>query len=347
VTRSGIVLAGTIVLDIVYMIDQWPDEEQIAFIRQTVEGPGGPPHNAAAGLVKLGAEFPVTMICVVGDDPAGDTFIRIAGELGLDTSNVIRVEGHSTDVTHVMTSKATGRRTFFFHPGANGTITAGQMLPREDNGRIFYLGSPGISTSMDASDGWRTALRAARNRGFKTCMELCPVPPDLQRAQTLPCLPLLNYFVINDSEAEILSGLHVTMDGHFDKNLAQKAAQKLLDLGVNEIVSIHHPEGAIALRKSGEFAYAASVNVPKAEIIGTVGAGDAFYAGMLFGIHESWALDKSLALGNAAAATSLHSATTSSSIRPWKECLNYAKSKGLSENKSFAHHPRRQSVSRQ
>ena len=206
-TRSGIVLAGTIVLDIVHMIDQWPDEEQIAFIRQSIEAPGGPPHNAAAGLMKLGADFPVQMICIVGDDAAGETFIRIAGELGLDTSNVIRANGHSTDLTHVMTSKATGRRTFFFKPGANGTMTAEQMLPTHDSAKIYYLGSPGISTSMDASDGWRNALSAAKQRGYKTCMELCPVPAELQRKQTLPCLPLLDYFVINDSEAEILSGL--------------------------------------------------------------------------------------------------------------------------------------------
>ena len=98
---------------------------------------------------------------------------------------------------------------------------------------------------------------------------------------------------------------------------------------MNDLVSIHHPEGAIALRKSGERAFAPSVNVPRDEIIGTVGAGDAFYAGMLFGIHENWTLEKSLALANAAAATSLQSATTSSSIRPWTECLAYATTKGL------------------
>jgi sugar/nucleoside kinase (ribokinase family) len=327
--RSGIVLAGTIVLDIVHLIDQWPTEEQIAFIRQTIEAPGGPPHNAAAGLVKLGAPFDVSLICIIGDDAAGDTFISIAKDLGLDTSHVIRVRGHNTDVAHVMTSLATGKRTFFLRHGANRTLAAEQLLPREDTARIFYLGSPGLSTSMDGSDGWRSALAAARERGYKTCMELCPVPPELQRAQTLPCLPLLDYFVINDSEAEILSGLPVTMNGHFSQNLALQAAQKLLDLGVGELVSIHHPEGAIALRKDGEHAYAPSVNVPKSEIIGTVGAGDAFYAGMLFGIHENWSLDQSLALANAAAATSLHSATTSSSIRPWTECLEYAKAKGL------------------
>ncbi len=328
-TRSGIVLAGTVVLDIVHMIDNWPDEEQIAFIRQSIEAPGGPPHNAAAGLVKLGAPFPVEMICVVGDDAAGDTFLRKAQALGLNTSSVIRVAGHDTDVTHVMTSKITGKRTFFFRPGANGTMTAEHLLPADDKAKIFYLGSPGISSSMDATDGWRTALKAARTRGFKTCMELCPVPAGLQREQTLPCLPLLDYFVINDSEAEILSGLPVTRDSHFDPSLASAAAQVLLDQGVHDLVSIHHPEGAVAVRKNGEQAFAASVNVPQQDIIGTVGAGDAFYAGMLFGIHEGWPLARALALANASAATSLHSAATSSSIRPWRDCLDYAKAKGL------------------
>ena len=79
----------------------------------------------------------------------------------------------------------------------------------------------------------------------------------------------------------------------------------------------------------GEKAFAPSVNVPKSEIVGTVGAGDAFYAGMLFGLHEDWPLDQCLALANASAATSLHSATTSASIRPLKDCLAYAAEKGL------------------
>lgn len=327
--RRGIVLAGTIVLDIVHLIDQWPDEEQIAFIRDTVEAPGGPPHNAAAGLLKLGADFPVTMICVTGDDAAGLTFITKAKAHGLDTSRVIRIAGQNTDVTHVMTSKATGKRTFFFKPGANGAMTAEQMLPPDDAGRIYYLGSPGISTSMDASDGWCMALRAARARGYKTAMELCPIPPDQQARQVKPCLPLLDYFIINDSEAEAITGICVTRADRFDLAAAEAACADLLKRGVSDLVAIHHPDGAIAMRKSGENAIAAAVNVPQTEIVGTVGAGDAFYAGMLLGLHDEWPLEQCLALANASAATSLHSPTTSASIRTWKDCLAYAQTKGL------------------
>jgi sugar/nucleoside kinase (ribokinase family) len=326
--RSGIVLAGT-VLDVVHMIDGWPEEEQIAFIRQTIEAPGGPPHNAAAGLVKLGAPFSVRMFCVVGEDAEGTAFCAKASALGLETSGVRCLPNQKTDVTHVMTSIKTGRRTFFFRPGANGHMALDHVLPPDDAGKIYYLGSPGISTSMDASDGWRKALLAARARGYETAMELCPIPAELQRRQTLPCLPLLDYFVINDSEAEILSGLPVADAGQFNPAKAMAAAQLLLDKGVGQLVAIHHPQGAVALRKSGEAAFAPSVAVPQHEVVGTVGAGDAFYAGMLFGLHEQWPLAKCLALANASAATSLHSATTSSSIRPWQDCLAYAASCGL------------------
>jgi sugar/nucleoside kinase (ribokinase family) len=329
VSRSGIILAGTAVLDVVNVIQRWPDEEQIAFIHETIEAPGGPPHNAAAGLIKLAAPFPVTFIGVVGDDAYGDIFVAKAKAYGVDTSRLRRVSGAKTDYTHVMTSIETGKRTFFYSPGVNNTIAADHLLPPDDKGKIFYLGSPGLSPSMDKNDGWRSALRAARERGYKTCMELCPIPAELQRKTVRPCLPLLDYFVINDSEAEAVTQLIVTKQGHLDIKAAEVACRNLLDAGVNDLVAIHHPEGAVAMRKSGETIFAASVNVPKEDIIGSVGAGDAFYAGMLFGLHEDWPLGQCLALANAAAATSLQSTLTSASIRPWTECLNYATDKGL------------------
>jgi sugar/nucleoside kinase (ribokinase family) len=328
-SRSGIICAGTSVIDVNNRIDDWPEQEQIAFIRESIPAPGGPPHNAAAGLVKLGAPFPVQLIGVVGDDSYGDIFCEKATAYGLDMSGMRRVNNINTDYTHVMTSAKTGRRTFFVHSGANNTLKAEHLFPTAKDAKIYYIGSPGISASMDESDGWRTALSDARSKGFKTCMELCPVPADVQRKHVRPCLPLLDYFVMNDSEAEIVAGLPVLKDGKFDQARAFAAAQKLLDMGVRQIVAIHHPSGGVALGASGKKASAPSVRVQQSEVISSVGAGDAFYAGMLFGIHDDWPLDQCLALANAAAATSLQSPTTSASIRPWRDCLAFAAERGL------------------
>jgi sugar/nucleoside kinase (ribokinase family) len=330
VTRRGIVLAGIAVLDIVHIIDHWPAEEKLAFIDRTEYAAGGPPHNAGAGLLKLGAPFPVTFLATAGDDEYAGTMLASAQGYGLDTSHVSIVPGAVTSHTHVMSCADTGRRTFFAQLGVNNRMTVEHLLPPPDsNAKLYYLGSPGVARGLDESDGWRTLLRSARERGMTTCLELCPVPADVLRKFVPPCLPLCDVFVVNDYEAGSITGIEVADGPHLDWNAAEAACRKLLDMGVCELAGVHHPDGAVAVRRNGEVVMRPSVKVEQHEIAGSVGAGDAFYAGVLFGIHEDWPLEKCLDLGNAAAATSLHSPTTSASIRPWTECLAYAQKKGL------------------
>jgi sugar/nucleoside kinase (ribokinase family) len=329
-TRIGIVLAGIVVLDIVNIIDHWPEEETLSFIARTEYGAGGPPHNAGAGLLKLGAPFPVTLLAVAGDDYYGRVMLKSAQSYGLDTSHMTVIPGGVTSYTHVMSSADTGRRTFFAQLGVNNLMSVDHLRPPTDNNaKLYYLGSPGVARGLDESDGWRKLLSAALDCGMKTCMELCPVPAETLRQRVTPCLPLVDYFVVNDYEAASITGIAVAPDGRLDWDGAESACRKLLDMGVRTLASVHHPDGAVAVTQDGKVARRPSVNVPHAEIAGSVGAGDAFYAGMLFGIHENWPLEKCLDLGNAAAATSLHSPTTSASIRPWAECLDYAEKRGL------------------
>ena len=327
-TRSGIVLAGIVVLDIVVIIDHWPAEETLSFVERTEYAAGGPPHNAAAGLVKLGASFPVTMLGASGDDRFGEIMLANARSYGLDTSHMTIIPGAVTSHTYVMSSAATGRRTFFAQLGVSNQLDVAHLMPRDDKAKLYYLGSPGVAGHLDRTGGWRTLLQAALDRGMKTCLELCPVPADILKLRVPPCLPLIDYFVVNDYEAESVAGLPVTRNGRLDWHKAEAACRALLDMGVRSMAAIHHPDGAVAVARSGETVRRGSVNVPPHEIAGSVGAGDAFYAGVLFGIHEDWPLGRCLELGNAAAATSLHSPTTSASIRPWAECLAYAAKHG-------------------
>ena len=328
-SRRGIVLGGIVVLDIVHLVDRWPAEETIAFIDRTEFGAGGPPHNAGAGLVKLGAPFPVTLLAVAGDDRYGEIMMASARSYGLDTSRMTVMPGAVTSHTHVMSCADTGKRTFFAQLGCNNLMDVEHLTPRDANAKLYYLGSPGVAGRLDATDGWRTLLGQARDMGMKTCLELCPAPAQTLKDLTTPCLPLCDYFVVNDYEAASITGIAVAPAGRLDWQAAERACRRLLELGVAELAGVHHPDGAVAVRRDGETAMRPSVDVPPSEIAGSTGAGDAFYAGVLLGIHEDWPLERCLDLGNAAAATSLHSPTTSASIRPWADCLAYARQKGL------------------
>lgn len=328
-TRRGIVLGGVVVLDIVNIVDHWPAEETLSYIDRTEYGAGGPPHNAGAGLLKLGAPFPVTLLGVAGDDAYGKIMLESAKSYGHDTSHVTIIPGAITSHTFVMSCADTGKRTFFAQLGANNVMDVEHLKPRDSNAKLYYLGSPGVARKLDETDGWRALLRTARAQGMKTCLELCPVPAEVLRLRVTPCLPLTDYFVVNDYEASSITGMDIARNGRLDWSAAEHACRKLLDLGVTGLAGVHHPDGAVAVSRAGEVSKRPSVNVAQSEIAGATGAGDAFYAGVLFGLHEDWPLDRCLDLGNAAAATSLHSPTTSASIRPWAECLAYAQARGL------------------
>ena len=167
------------------------------------------------------------------------------------------VPGAVTSHTHVMSCADTGRRTFFAQLGVNNLMTVEHLLPPEDsNAKLYYLGSPGVARGLDASGGWQVLLKAARDQGMKTCLELCPVPADVLRAHVPPCLPLCDYFVVNDYEAGSITGIDVTNGKRLDWTAAEAACRKLLDMGVAELAGVHHPDGAVAVTRNGEVAQA-------------------------------------------------------------------------------------------
>lgn len=328
-SRRGIVLAGTVILDVVNIVDHWPAEETLSLIRRTEYGAGGPPHNAAAGLIKLGAPFPVSLTGATGDDAYGEILRAKAQALGVDTAGLRSVPGSATSHTLVMSSAATGKRTFFHHAGVNDRLAVEDLLPLGDEARLFYAGAPGIAEGLDASGGWARLLAAARGRGFQTCLELVSAAPAAIRRLVGPCLTHCDYLIVNEYEAEAITGIAPVRDDVLDGDAAARACRRLLEMGVARLAAIHHPSGAVAVMADGTEARRGSVRVPPQDIAGSVGAGDAFYAGMLFGIHEAWPLVRCLDLGNAAAATSLQSPTTSASILPWAECLAYGERYGM------------------
>jgi len=71
--------------------------------------------------------------------------------------------------------------------------------------------------------------------------------------------------------------------------------------------------------------------VPKEEIVGANGAGDAFAAGFLYGFHEGWAPAECLSLAHATAGASLRGISTSGTVETWQTCLALAQQWGTRE----------------
>jgi len=114
---------------------------------------------------------------------------------------------------------------------------------------------------------------------------------------TVPVVEVAIIFIFNPFRYFI----HCT--GIFHKLYAGLSA--LFDCGVKDIAVIHAPEGGFALDASGMFVTCPSFRLPEGYIVGKTGAGDAFCAGILYGISCGWNMEESLRFANGAAASSL------------------------------------------
>lgn len=155
-------------------------------------------------------------------------------------------------------------------------------------------------------------------------MELASVATDTIARLVRPCLPLLDFLIINDVQIGALAGVTTASEGSTNVAACRRAARQVLDAGAMDLVVVHFPDGAIALTRSGEVLAKSSVRVPAEEIAGANGAGDAFAAGILYAALERWTLADALALAHAVAAASLRKVGTTEGVLRWRECLGLA-----------------------
>lgn len=337
-TGTGILAGGNWIIDNVKMVDVYPKEEKLANILRESTSNGGAPYNVLKAISKMGFQFPLQGIGAIGNDERGDFILKECRELKIDSSLIKKVAHSNTSYTDVMTVHGTGRRTFFHSRGANAFLDESYFNFSTSNAKAFHLGYLLLLDKLDiiGDDGLTGAakvLRNARQSGMLTSADL--VSEQSERfINIIPLsLPFIDILFVNEFEAKMLTGIEmVDNDGEFSLSSAYQATDAILNMGVQNWIIIHFPKGAIAQNKKGEKLYQPCVNVPVEKIKGSVGAGDAFAAGVLAGVHEDWTMAQSLLLGVNVAAASLMDASSSESIVSWQECLKLGAATGYNEN---------------
>jgi sugar/nucleoside kinase (ribokinase family) len=266
------------------------------------------------------------VIGVVGDDEAGEYVLeRLAGHGSLDLSRVAR-QG-ATSYTDVMTDAASGKRTFFQYRGSNALLAPEHFDMANLDATILHIGYILLLDSLDASDSeYPTAmcrvLDCARNAGISTSIDVVSEDGDRFGKVVQPALEYVDYCIINELEASRTTGIPLRDENGrlLDENLAP-ACQKLMDMGVGRWAVIHAPELSCGLQRGASFVQERSWRSPEGFKKSSVGAGDAFAAGILYGAYSGWSLEKSLHIAGAIAAFSLSGAGACDSIIPLPELL--------------------------
>lgn len=324
---KGILVAGNWIIDHVKVIDTYPEENKLANILAEYSSNGGSAFNVLKALYKLGVKWPLSGIGLIGDDERGDMIIAECEKMGINSDQIYRTDQAKTSYTDVMSVRSSGKRTFFHQRGANDLLDKIHFDFEISDSNIFHLGYLLLLKKIDfiESDGTTAAakiLKRAKEFGLITSVDIVSESSDRFKTVIPSSLPFVDYLFLNDFEAQMLAGVPTTTSvGEIIIDGCYEAASKIIEMGVREWVILHFPQGAIALNRKKEKLYQPSIKLPAEKIKGAVGAGDAFAAGVLTGIHDKLEMEDCLLQGVCAAATSLFENTSSDGILPLAECL--------------------------
>ncbi len=303
---EGIGFFGTIVVDRVLSVHAWPQESTLGLIEgRELLGTGGSAWNDPVNVRAIDPDVPLSVCGVVGKDAMGEFVLAHLRERGIDVSQVEVVDDADTSYSIVSNSRSSGLRTHLHATGACDRFGCAHIEAFPGRLAIAHLGYLMLLKALEQEEeGELQAVRALRSLGEKAdkvAVDIVSLDNSAARFRTMvvPCLPHIDYLIINEFEAEQITGSEIRKgDDTIDGDACLEAARSLLELGVRDTVIIHFPEGALGVDR-GRVAFSPSFVVAREEIDCVVGAGDAFTAAALYGLYRGRSLHDCLLLGNA------------------------------------------------
>lgn len=325
--RKGICVAGNLVVDITYPIERWPRQSELTTITEGItRSVGGAVCNVVTDLARMDKSLPLSALGVIGQDAEGDFILEQLGKYRNVDLSLLGRKG-VTSFTAVMSDNRTKARTFFQYRGANALFDESFIDWEKIDAELLHVGYILLLDALDQEDaeyGTKMArlLAEARRRGLKTSIDVVTETGD--RFQTLvpPALRYTDYCVINELEAQQITDVPLRDESEklYPENM-KEALERMKELGVSTWAVIHCPEGGYGLDEENRYVSLPSLRLPEGYIKGTVGAGDAFCAGVLYGAQKRWALPESIRLGTCAAAASLSEPGASEGVGTAEEVL--------------------------
>lgn len=256
----------------------------------------------ACGAARLGLK--VTFVGVCSDDTFGRFMLAQMKSRCVDTSSVLVRPGGQTGLSVILNRR--DDRAILTHPGLIADLKAGDvtdaLLARS---RHLHVASYFLQTALQP--GLPGLFARAHALGMSTSLDTNWDPSGEWRGiETL--LHQVDVFLPNGKEAFILTG--VKKVGSAIQQLSQSCQVVAIKLGA---------KGAIA-RSGGDTVRMPAIPV---EVVDTVGAGDSFDAGFLYGFLNDWALEKILRLAVTCGSLSTRSSGGTAAQPTLDEAMQY------------------------
>ena len=238
--------------------------------------PGSSSVIFACGAARLGLN--VAFVGVVGADVFGHFMLDALESRGVDISHVIVDKDKKTGITVIL--NRVNDRAMITHLGTINALRESQvpdlLLSQSSH---LHLASYFLQTNLQPEVP--KLFQRARSMGLSTSMDTNWDPEERWNG-VHDLFPLINVFLPNEGEALALSG---------EKSVVAAADNLASKIEVT----------AIKLGEKGGFGITCNrqIQLPalSVDVVDTVGAGDTFDAGFIYGYLQGWSLEKSLRLG--------------------------------------------------
>ncbi len=331
--KKRICIAGNIIADVVKNIDTYPKLGMMARIGDINYAVGGCVPNTAINLSKIDSSLPISVFGRVGIDEYGRRILYQLQQSGIDVSGIIMSKDSPTSFCDVM-SMPSGERTFFHKKGANAQFSPEDIDVKQIECDIFHIGYILLLDKFDAYDEeYKTVmarfLHGLQQKGIKTSIDVVSDTEADYAAKIIPSLKYCNFAIMNEIECCRIWNLNAYDDGNLNISNVKTAMRKTADCGVKDRVIIHSKKISFIMNvESGEITELTSLSIPQSEIKGSVGAGDAFCAGCLYGIYNDFSDSQLLEFASAAAACSLFSVNSVDGMKSKYEIQEIAQKYG-------------------
>jgi sugar/nucleoside kinase (ribokinase family) len=272
--KFDILVAGEINPDLILSGDVIPEFGQVEkLVDSAALTVGSSSAIFACGAARLGLK--VAFVGVCGDDIFGRFMLDEMSRRGVDISAVRTDPKRQTGLT-VMLNKGSDR-AMLTHIGTIADLRAEAVtddLLRQS--RHLHVASYFLQTGLqpDLPD----LFRRARLLGLTTSLDT-NWDPSGRWIGVHELLALTDIFLPNENEAIAIS--QARTDGQALKRLAQRTGTVAMKRGAQGALACRGAETASACALSGD-------------VVDTVGAGDTFDAGFIYGFLNGWSLEKSL-----------------------------------------------------
>lgn len=271
-----VLVAGEINPDLIISGDAIPEFGQVEKLVDSVSlTVGSSSAIFACGAARLGLK--VAFIGVCGDDVFGRFMLDEMAQRGVDVGNVIVKKGGSTGLS-VIFNRGTDR-AILTHLGLIADLEAaaiGDHLLRQ--ARHLHVASYFLQTRLQP--GLVGLFHRAHTLGLTTSLDTNYDPAGKWQGFD-ELLPASDILFTNETEAKSLTGTTDAMTAA--DILGQKVKMAAIKLGA---------AGALGVRGK-QLARVDSIPV---QVVDTVGAGDSFDAGFVYGFLNNWEMEKTLRL---------------------------------------------------